>query len=170
MLTQAVSLGVRAAIVPHLSEGVSVKWPNDVYAGTRKLAGILIQNAISGSRIQYSVVGIGLNVNQASFSAELPNPTSLALETAQTYDLETLTADLCLSIEQRYLQLKRGDHESLRRDYLQRLYRYGQPAHFRIPDGPAFRGVISGVAESGHLLVEYDGRVAAFALKEIQFV
>ncbi|RZK35560.1 MAG: biotin--[acetyl-CoA-carboxylase] ligase, partial [Hymenobacter sp.] len=62
-----------------------VKWPNDLYAGDQKLGGILIENTLSGLKIQYSIVGIGLNVNQQAFA--VPTATSLSLLTGRPYDL-----------------------------------------------------------------------------------
>ncbi len=63
-----------------------LKWPNDLYIGARKTAGILIQNTLSGRHLQASVVGIGLNVNQTVFDPALPNPVSLALAFGTPFD------------------------------------------------------------------------------------
>jgi BirA family biotin operon repressor/biotin-[acetyl-CoA-carboxylase] ligase len=56
-----------------MPEGILIKWPNDIYAGQGKIAGILTKNLISGNTISSSVIGIGLNVNQVQFSDQLPN-------------------------------------------------------------------------------------------------
>jgi len=60
-------------------EKVRIKWPNDIYVGDKKIAGILIQNMLQGKQIKASIIGIGLNVNQEFFESEAPNPTSLKL-------------------------------------------------------------------------------------------
>jgi BirA family biotin operon repressor/biotin-[acetyl-CoA-carboxylase] ligase len=62
-----------------LSEAVSIKWPNDIYWQDKKVAGILIENAIVGSELKYSLAGIGLNVNQTEWHSDAPNPISLKL-------------------------------------------------------------------------------------------
>ena len=59
-----------------LGEQFSIKWPNDIYYGDRKIAGILIENAIIGNEIRYSIAGIGLNVNQTEWRSNAPNPVS----------------------------------------------------------------------------------------------
>ena len=69
------SLAVRATVTEFVPD-VHVKWPNDVLVGTGKIAGILIQNFITGSKIRHTLIGIGLNVNQVQF--DLPQATSLA--------------------------------------------------------------------------------------------
>lgn len=61
--------------------GAKIKLPNDVYVGTKKICGILIENSLRGSHITWSIIGIGINVNQTVFPSSLPNPTSILLET-----------------------------------------------------------------------------------------
>lgn len=70
------------------SERCSVKWPNDIYVGDRKLCGILIENALSGRTISRSIAGIGINVNQRLFRSDAPNPVSLAQLTGQDFNLD----------------------------------------------------------------------------------
>ena len=53
-----------------LSEALSIKWPNDIYWQDKKIAGILIENAIIGNELKYSIAGIGLNVNQTEFKSD----------------------------------------------------------------------------------------------------
>ena len=57
-----------------------IKWPNDIYVGSKKICGILIENSLRGSEISTSIIGIGLNINQRNFNVNLPNPTSMVLE------------------------------------------------------------------------------------------
>lgn len=57
-----------------------IKPPNDLWVGNRKICGILIEHSLIGRRISWSIIGVGLNVNQTIFPAELPNPTSMSLE------------------------------------------------------------------------------------------
>ena len=66
------------------SHGIAakIKLPNDIYVGTKKICGILIENSIRGGQITWSIIGIGINVNQTTFPASLPNPTSILVETA----------------------------------------------------------------------------------------
>ena len=75
-----VSLALLDSLPSFLSKvPVKLKWPNDLYAGYRKLGGILIEHSVMGEQISHTVAGVGLNVNQTEFPEELPNPVSLAL-------------------------------------------------------------------------------------------
>ena len=66
-----------------------IKWPNDIYAGDNKICGILIENSLKGMEIDWSIIGIGLNVNQTSFPEDLPNPTSMRLCTGNSNPYNT---------------------------------------------------------------------------------
>ena len=87
LITEAVTLALRQYL--H-DKGVEarIKWPNDIYAGDRKICGILIENMLHGQEVKAGIVGIGLNLNQTDFPPDLPNPTSLSLLTGKTYDTE----------------------------------------------------------------------------------
>ncbi|RZK93048.1 MAG: biotin--[acetyl-CoA-carboxylase] ligase, partial [Hymenobacter sp.] len=136
-------------------------------AGDQKLGGILIENTLSGSKIQFSVVGIGLNVNQTAFA--VPTATSLSQLTGRSYDLAEVAARLLECLEARYLQLRAGRVGQLRQDYLAALYRYRQPHHFLV-DGQPTTGEIVGVDGDGHLAVQLAGGVRRFGLQEIRYL
>jgi BirA family biotin operon repressor/biotin-[acetyl-CoA-carboxylase] ligase len=170
LLNQTVALGVLEFIAKYSEKSGKIKWPNDIYAGEKKIAGILIQNTLSGATLQSSVIGVGVNVNQRVFSPELPNPTSLALETGRDHDLETLIDPLCRCLEARYLQLRAGSYSAIQADYLDRLYKHGEENTFYYPTGQAFRGRIAGVNEQGLLLIDKDdGQQEAFDLKAVKY-
>ena len=57
-----------------------IKPPNDIWVDKKKICGILIEHSLRADRISWTIIGIGLNVNQISFPDDLPNPTSMALE------------------------------------------------------------------------------------------
>ena len=134
-LSMALALALRDAVGHFNSSsegsGVGLKWPNDLYLGTRKAAGILIQNSLSGQFLQSSVVGIGLNVNQLEFDPALPNPTSPALYFGRSFDLDEVADRLFECVEKRYLQLKSGRRAAIKKEYEQSLFRLGTPAQFR---------------------------------------
>ena len=66
-----------------------IKWPNDIYVGDEKICGILIENALKGQEIDWSIIGIGLNVNQLTFPDNLPNPISMRLCNKNKYPYDT---------------------------------------------------------------------------------
>jgi len=76
ILSELVSVAIKRALDMY-SPDITVKWPNDIYTGDKKLAGILIENSLQGTKIKTVVVGIGLNVNQKEFVSDAPNPVSL---------------------------------------------------------------------------------------------
>ncbi len=169
-LNLSISLALRDFVANHIEKNVKVKWPNDIYVHHRKICGILIQNTINSTRLQSSIVGIGVNVNQTVFSANAPNATSFTLETGQTFALSDLLEDLCLFIEQRYISLKNSiNYNALRQEYLRHLYRFGEEALFRRADGSVFQGRIVGVALSGKLIVANVSGEEEFSIKEISF-
>lgn len=169
LLNQAVSLAVRDFVAKYVQKNVFVKWPNDIYVEGRKIAGILLQSALAGNRMESVVAGVGVNVNQVHFPDDIPNPTSLRLETGEELDLEELSGALCLFLEQRYLQLKKDDFPVLQQDYRSALFGFQQKRKFQYPDGRSFEGKIIGIAETGKLLIERENRVETFGLKEVIF-
>jgi BirA family biotin operon repressor/biotin-[acetyl-CoA-carboxylase] ligase len=144
-----------------------VKWPNDIFFGEQKLGGILIENTLSGPKIQSSIAGIGLNINQREF--EVPTATSLAGLTGRQYVLPALVTRLLECLEKRYLQLRAGQVASLHQAYLRVLYRYQEPRLFEV-NGRIITGQIMGVDEAGQLLVVIDGQQRHFGLQQIKYL
>jgi BirA family biotin operon repressor/biotin-[acetyl-CoA-carboxylase] ligase len=184
MLNKAVSLGVAEfvlAVMSPFSEGnrrrlgtkfegdVRIKWPNDIYIGNKKVAGILIENSMSGSTFHQSIIGIGINVNQEKFSAKLPNPTSLKLVAGKEFDLDECLAQLCSYIESRYLQLKTDHYAQIDTDYLKNLYRFGEWANYK-RKSEIFKAKSTGVTKAGKLILETEkGKILECDFKEVEF-
>ncbi|MCF8246015.1 MAG: biotin--[acetyl-CoA-carboxylase] ligase [Saprospiraceae bacterium] len=148
---------------------VSIKWPNDIYVGDKKNAGILIQNSLINTQIRSTVVGIGININQTAFVTKPPNPTSLRLESGLNFELTDLVPALCEFLESRYLQLKAGKIVPLQQAYLRQLYRFGIPAKYKRTNGESFEGNIVGIDDIGRLKMEVESRPEVFDLKELRY-
>lgn len=161
------SLAVYDTLFPYLGKKLKIKWPNDIYYENRKLCGILIENSIRGNKIDTSIIGIGLNVNQINFNIE--NATSLKKITLQDFDKWNLMENLLFHIEQRYLQLKNNQYHKLKTLYLSRLYRINEQ-HLFSASGKTFLGKIKGVNVQGKLLIVDDFGEKAYNYKEIAFV
>ena len=169
LLSQAVAL---ALIDTFDAYGIDtrIKWTNDIYAGDRKLVGILIEHNLAGERLVRTVAGIGINVNQTAFDPALPNPTSMALEAGRPFDREEVLHSFHAALMRRYGALEAGGKAALAEAYRSRMYRLGEPQTFRLPDGSRFTGIIRGVRAAGALLVEHpDGAVRDYLCKEIEF-
>lgn len=178
-LTQAFSLAVLDLLTPIIRDTknpgteifTKIKWPNDIYVKEKKIAGILLQSGISGSRFNFCVVGIGLNVLEENFPVELPNPTSLLLETGKRFSLEVLTEGLCQAIENRYLALKGGADTTLQESYRQQLYLRDEWATFADKGGNQFEGLIRHVTSEGMLSMELkNGTTRTFLHGEVSYL
>lgn len=172
LLTQIVSLAIfdlLEEIIPN--EEISIKWPNDIYIGNKKVAGILIQNFIKGQHIDHSIVGIGLNVNQQLFFSDAPNPVSLKQFTSKILSFSELLDSLLLHLGKYYERSVSGQfREEIQRRYLSRLFRFGLTSVFS-QKGGHFQASIKGIGDFGQLLLEHnDGREQLYAFKEIEFV
>ena len=86
-ISQYISIAIADFIKEKVNNNVYIKWPNDIYVGDNKIVGILIEHFIRGETINYTIAGIGININQTVFSSSLPNPTSIYLETGQEHNL-----------------------------------------------------------------------------------
>ena len=106
-LSLCAGLAVRQAAAARVTLPVQVKWPNDVLAGGRKLAGILVESHVSGAKIASVVVGIGINVAQTAFPEPIAGiATSLALLSAADASRESLLVDVLASFETLLKQLQ----------------------------------------------------------------
>lgn len=169
LLTQAISLGVYDYLITKC-KNAKIKWPNDLYIDNKKIGGLLIENAIKGEAIVQVVIGVGLNINQDLFDIPSKKVTSLKLENESQYDLETEFTQLITAIERRYLQWNKGQYNTLNELYLKALYLYQSWHIYQLPDGTYFDGKITGINETGELLIEdLNAQVLKFSNKQIIF-
>ena len=123
LVTQITTLGIRDYL---LSKGITagIKWPNDIWVGDRKICGILIENILDGDRIEASIVGIGLDVNEETWPEELPNPVSMKQLTGVHYELVSELEELCESISKRYFQsMDEEGRKSLEKEFTEHMFR-----------------------------------------------
>jgi BirA family transcriptional regulator, biotin operon repressor / biotin---[acetyl-CoA-carboxylase] ligase len=168
IISKAISLGIRDFISLYAKDS-TVKWPNDVLVGNRKIAGILIENSILNNRIEHCIAGIGININQESFSEHLPDAVSLKMLTGYELDLEEAFQVVSDCIEKRILQIQKGDSHMIDREYLENLYKLNEMGEFQFKEKP-FRGKIIGIDKQGRLLIETGPEeVKVFNFKEVSF-
>ena len=148
-----------------------IKWPNDIYVGNRKIAGILIENAILDGQISHSILGIGLNVNQIDFK-DL-SATSVKREKMAFYATQDLLFQLIFVLNKNWELLKNGNLEMLRSLYLDNLYLLEQEATFEDSEG-VFKGTIQGISEVGLLTIRKvmnsETILRNYDLKEVKFI
>jgi BirA family transcriptional regulator, biotin operon repressor / biotin---[acetyl-CoA-carboxylase] ligase len=169
IISKVIALSI-AVILDEFIDDVSIKWPNDVYVGDRKIAGILIENAIMGNTLAHSVAGIGLNVNQLTFSHLLPNPVSLIQVTKQVCQLNDLILSILNSIDGYYGMLRSGNFAEIDSAYEKKMYRRGSQAAYSDSKGK-FTAILLGVHTDGRLMLKTDeGETRLYHFKEVEFV
>ncbi|RUT79415.1 biotin--[acetyl-CoA-carboxylase] ligase [Ancylomarina longa] len=167
-ISMLISLGV-ADYLKYYLPNVSIKWPNDIYVGNKKIAGILIEHSIMGATLNHSICGIGLNINQENFYSDAPNPISLKLLTNQEYDIEVELGKLLVCIETRYYQLVDGKTNLLEENYLQSLYWINETHQFKDDNG-LFIGEIAGISALGQLRILVGDQERIYNFKEVSFL
>lgn len=169
MISKAVSLAI-AELIDDYSTSISIKWPNDIYHKGDKIAGILIENSLEGNRINNTIIGVGININQAVFPPGLPNPVSLKILNGCDYDIEQMLSSFCRIFDSWYSRLSAGQLSYINERYLERLYRMNEPAQFSTTDDGCLQGMIKGVDEFGRMIIELpDGAIRSYGFKEIDF-
>ena len=169
ILSKAISIGVVEFIQALKIKDVTIKWPNDIYIGDKKVAGILIQNQILGKNLKSTVVGIGLNVNQSVWPDNLPNPISLSSFSDTNLDLDALLSQVINCIEKWYRFLVLNKLTEIDRKYKDLLYLKSIKRIF-YKDNVPFEGTIIGVDMHGHLLIKDNhDKCQSFGFREISF-
>lgn len=168
-------------LYPEEKDNFRVKWPNDIYWKDKKLGGILIENTLKGYRMDTCIVGIGININQEFFHAEVPNPISLKQILKRDADaIEVMeliaerykkTLDLIKILEDSDNHSLNIKYDSIRDSYHRLLYRYNNEFHTFQEGEKTFEAKIRKVQNDGKLLlVTHDGEEKEYWLKEVKFV
>ncbi|MFC1987138.1 biotin--[acetyl-CoA-carboxylase] ligase [Chloroflexota bacterium] len=129
-----------------------IKWPNDVLINDKKACGILIESDVQGNRVNYSVIGIGINVNLrlADFPEILPIATSLSDELGKDISRLSVVHRLLVEIERLYLALSTGG--SIYEEWRDSLVTLGKRVHARTGE-TIYEGIAESVARDGSLLL-----------------
>ena len=170
LLSEAVALGIITVLDGILPAGnLSIKWPNDIYFGNRKLAGILINSTIKADMMGTSIIGVGLNVNQTAFQDWPTHPISMKMITGHDFDLHPLLEQIAEHILIK-VETLRNDATAIEQDYLKRLFRYRTWADYEV-DKKILRLYATGIDSFGRLLLkDVDSKQFCFDVKEIKFV
>lgn len=151
----------------------TIKWPNDIYIGRRKVCGMLIENIVGNAGLEHSIIGIGLNLNQTEFPPELVNPTSVLVSSGlRTVPEEVLDDFLDIfSGYMPYLSDIEGINE-IRNKYVSRLFGLGVSREYHdCLRNVDFTGTIKGISEEGQLLMEMpDKTVTNYSFKEVSYI
>ncbi len=168
MLSAMVALAVHDFFSAHAGDATRIKWPNDIYWQNRKAGGILIENVVRGSRWNWAIVGIGLNINQASFPEHLTRAVSLRQVTGQQFDLPTLAMELCACLEKHFKAFKEHGGIGIIDSYNAHLFKRNEEVLLKKGD-ELLPCVINAVDQEGQLLVSND-RYSHFRFGEVEWL
>lgn len=171
IISRIVSLAIKKVLDRYI-DNISIKWPNDIYWKDKKIAGMLIENSLMGQKINSSIIGIGLNVNQDGFPKDLPNPVSMKMITRNEYSRDELLSFFLSEFNLLYQSLQNGgDEKVIESDYMRNLYRRDD-YHWFEDSNERYKGRIIDVLPSGHLVIETlnNKEERIYAFKEVSFV
>lgn len=148
---------------------IKIKWPNDILVNKKKIAGVLIENSVLNDAIQWSVIGIGLNVNQNDFG-EVKAATSLNLLNSKEHSVENTMQAVFVKFEKWYLRLKKGEFKQIDDAYHNLLFTLNTESEFE-QNRNRFKATVQGVNESGLLILKLaNGSLKTFDIKELSFI
>ena len=145
-----------------------IKWPNDIYVGHKKIAGILIENSFN-NKVYQSIVGIGLNVNQVVFPTSLPNPISMKMIKGDNFDFKKLLEKLCVEIQKKYTDFEIGSYKLINDQFNDFLFGKDCLCKFE-RNGDVFDGLIKGVDENGMLIVQEKNKLSKNRIGELKLI
>ena len=167
MLTLVMGMAVAKA-VKKLGFDVSIKWPYDVVVSHKKICGILTEMGVRDGKIDYAVIGVGINVNIREFPEEMADKaTSLYLESGKEFDRSQIPGLVMEAFEEYYEKFAATcDLSGLKEEYESILANYDQPV--RVLAKEPYEGVARGITDGGELLVEKtDGTIVAVSAGEV---
>ncbi|RHJ90798.1 biotin--[acetyl-CoA-carboxylase] ligase [Parabacteroides bouchesdurhonensis] len=168
LISQITSLSVKETLEAYTND-VAVKWPNDIYWKDKKICGMLIENDLSGHNMYCSIIGIGINVNQAVFFSDAPNPVSLCQIIGKEIDKEELLDRFLHIFYNYYLLLLQDKQNDIRDAYRSALYRKDGFFPFTDENG-TFEACIYDIELTGHLILQLqDGCLRRYAFKEVSY-
>lgn len=168
LISKIVSLSLVEVLEEYVSD-VSVKWPNDIYIGNKKIAGILIETIIKGSVLESAIVGVGLNLNQEKFSSYPSNPVSLKQLIGTDICIKDFLEKFFKSFDLWYSMLK-NNHKKIDEAYLSFLFRKNG-WHLYRANNKKFEAQIVGIGEYGQLILKKKtGEISKNMFKEVEFI
>lgn len=176
MLSLTIALGVRSFFARYAGEeDTKIKWPNDLYWRDRKAGGILIESVVGNNESKsgkaawkWAIAGVGININQVNFPADLPNPVSLKQITGKSFDTLVLAKELCHELNNWLERATAGDWSLLLSEYNRHLYKLNASVKFR-KGNRVFEGVVKSVTLRGGLRVCH-AMEEEFAFGEIEWI
>lgn len=169
VLSMAGALAVKQVLDGYI-DGVTLKWPNDVYRNDGKISGTLIETTVSSGGLKSCIFGVGLNVNQRQFVGDAPNPVSMVQILGHEVDRERLLEQLLSAFATYEERLRQADFSTISAQYHAALYRREGIFGYRDRCG-TFGAAIVRVEDDGRLVLRRtDGGLSSYAFKEVAFL
>lgn len=163
LLSKIFSLAVVKALNQYNIDA-AIKWPNDIYVRNSKIAGILIEHSFFGNDLSFTVIGLGLNINQTVFPPMDIIPVSMATETGKIFEKNEVLSAVLDNVSSLY----QSEREYINRGYMEKLYRRQGYFPYKKKDGEMLIAEIVEVADSGKLVLkDENGKISSFLFKEI---
>lgn len=170
LLNMCIALGVYDYIALKTDVHVNIKWPNDILCGTKKVAGILIENTFRSNNLSWCIAGIGVNLNQTKFDDTLSNATSLHILSGISFSPEQEATELRTKIFYWYELLKNNNAIAIKETYHQRLFGLDELRNFKLKEN-FVQGYIRGIDNNGRLVFEKaEGEIIFPDIKEIEYL
>jgi len=167
VLSQFVSVSL-IEMLKNIGLEAEVKWPNDIYIKNKKVAGILIENQLSGSMLKSSIIGVGLNVNQKSF--ENISATSLNNELGEFIPVQSVLFSFIFELNKNWNLILSNKTDQIIEKYFNNLYQKDKLCSYR-DDRGTFLATIEGVTSNGNLiLISSEREKKYYDLKEVSFM
>jgi BirA family biotin operon repressor/biotin-[acetyl-CoA-carboxylase] ligase len=167
LISASISISIIEVLKKLGCKKVSVKWPNDIMADGKKIGGILIENIIKGNLIKSSIIGVGLNINQDKFK-DLPNATSLYIETNQKNSLDKVLVYLCDDMKNSIINVLLKKNNYIINKFSKLLWKKNSFITFSINETD-FKAILRGISSQGNLLLEFkNGKLKEFDLNHIK--
>lgn len=151
-------------------EGISIKWPNDIYWYDRKMSGTLIECDVSRGMVTRCIMGIGINVNQREFKSDAPNPVSLCNALGTEQKKEDVLQSFLFQLNVCMTLLQDNHFDYIHHEYFDRMYHGDGEYEFEDAQGRFSASIIS-IANDGHLYLRTsDCHLRKYAFKEVRFI
>lgn len=169
VLHEIMALSVCDTLSEYVSD-VTIKWPNDIYVGNRKICGTISECSFSSKYIDECILGSGVNINQTLFRSDAPNPVSLKQITGETYSIDEILSKILHRLEHYLIIINKGFYDVVHSLYLSRLYRRSG-FHLYSDGNGDFLARIVEVEPNGMLVLEREnGSRSSYAFKEVSCV
>ncbi len=167
MLNIVSSVSVYEVLKKYKLNNLTIKWPNDIMTENKKIAGILIENSVRGNKINHSVIGVGININQSQF-LDLPNATSVFLESGKKHSVEKIAVELKDAFKKNFTNFEIRETELIE-FYNSVLFKRNVTTDFTTVNAKKIQGTIIGVNKEGILsLKQKNHKVFEYAENQIK--